>query len=308
VVPTHNRPVRLGRLLDGLRAQTFERERFEVIVIDDGSTVETSRLLTAWQGEPGLQLRVIRHGHPLGPAAARNAGWRAATGKVIAFTDDDCEPAADWLLAGVAGGRRAPGSIVQGRTVPDPRELGGSGVRSYTVRVDSLGPQYETCNIFYPRGLLERLGGFDERFGPRPAAEDTDLAWRALGLGATAVYAPDAVVVHAVERLTVRQALAHAGRWSAAMRVYRDHPGTRSMLYRGVFWNVWHYLLWRSLVGLLAPAWLRRMIVTRHLIELRKRARTAGAGPSAIPFLILLDTVECWAIARGAIRHRTLVL
>ena len=50
------------------------------------------------------------------------------------------------------------------------------------------------------------------------------------------------------------------------------------------------------------------MIVTRHLIELRKRARTAGAGPSAIPFLILLDTVECWAIARGALRQRTLVL
>jgi hypothetical protein len=80
------------------------------------------------------------------------------------------------------------------------------------------------------------------------------------------------------------------------------------MLYGGLFWNVWHYLMWRSLVALAAPVWLRRLVLARHLFELRRRAREQGAGAWAVPFLVLHDAVECWAVARGAIRSRTLVL
>ena len=80
------------------------------------------------------------------------------------------------------------------------------------------------------------------------------------------------------------------------------------MLYRGLFWNVWHYLLWRSVLALLAPRWLRRLLLARHLAELRKRAREAGAGRWAVPFLLAHDAVECWAVARGALRYRTPVL
>jgi hypothetical protein len=80
------------------------------------------------------------------------------------------------------------------------------------------------------------------------------------------------------------------------------------MLYRRVFWNVWHYLLWRSLLALAAPAWLRRLVLARHLRELSIRAREQGAGPAGIPFLLAYDVVECWSVARGALRHRTLVL
>jgi glycosyltransferase involved in cell wall biosynthesis len=308
VVPTHNRPARLGHLLAALRAQTLEYEHFEVLVVDDGSSADTALLLESVEGDGGLQLRVIRHESSRGPAAARNSGWKAARGGLIAFTDDDCAPGPGWLSEGLRAHQPAPGSIVQGRTVPDPGEQDRLGVRSRTVRVDSLGPQYETCNVFYPRRLLEELDGFDERFGPAPAAEDTDLAWRALAAGAGAVFAPDAVVFHGVETLTVRQSLRFAMRWSAAMRIFADHPGARSMLYRRVFWNVWHYLLWRSILALLAPSWLRRMILTLHLLTLHRRARAARSGVAAIPFLLVFDFVECWAVARGAIRHRTLVV
>jgi len=90
--------------------------------------------------------------------------------------------------------------------------------------------------------------------------------------------------------------------------VLADHPQTRVMLYRDRFWNVWHYLLWRSALALLAPAWLRRLLLTRYLLELRKRARVEHGGPWALPFFVVHDAVECWAIARGAWRYRTFVL
>jgi GT2 family glycosyltransferase len=308
VVPTYNRPVRLARLLESLRAQTLPPDRFEVIVVDNGSGPETAATLEDQQRRGGLALRSIRHGATIGPAGGRNAGWRAARAPLVAFTDDDCRPQERWLEAGIAAAESHPGAIVQGPTRPDPAEHASHGLLSHTLKIERLGPQFETCNIFYPRSLLEAVGGFDERFGLRPAAEDTDLAWRAISRGAPAVWAPEASVLHAVERVGIRGALRRAARWGDGMRVYADHPKARAMLYRGVFWNVWHYMMWRSLLALAAPAWLRRMVLARHLLALRVRAREQRAGPWAVPFLLVHDGIECWAIARGAIHARTLVL
>ena len=306
VVPTRDRPTRLAKLLEALRAQRLDGGSFEVVVVADGASTGTRELLSQELPRGGPALRVVAHDHSRGPAAARNAGWRAARAPLVAFTDDDCVPTPGWLNAGVA--QLSPGTIVQGVTLPDPAEAAADGLLSRTLRVESLGPQFETCNIFYPLSALEELGGFDERYGMTPGGEDTDLAWRALDAGYTAVLAPEAVVFHAVDHLGVRGMLRVAARWSAPMRSLADHRQARAMLYRGVFWNVWHYLLWRSILALAGPAWLRRMVVTRHLLELRKRGRAEGAGAWCVPFLLVHDLVECWAVARGALRYRTLVL
>ena len=157
---------------------------------------------------------------------------------------------ADPGLAGRAGGgaAQAPGAILQGATRPAPDELHRAGLLSHTQRIEALGPQYETCNIAYPRVVLEALGGFDERFGLEPAGEDTDLAWRAIAAGHPTVFAADALVHHAVEPIGVMGMLRRAARWSAVVRVFSDHPETRAMLYHGRFWNVWHYLVYRSML------------------------------------------------------------
>ncbi|MGI8865002.1 MAG: glycosyltransferase family 2 protein [Solirubrobacteraceae bacterium] len=308
VVPTYRRPARLDQLLISLRAQTLDAATFEVLVVDDGGDPETEEVLRRNRQDGRFALRWIRHQLPQGPAAARNSGWRSAYGGLVAFTDDDCAADPGWLAAALRVATREPTAIIQGITRPDPRELANLGLLARTVCVESLGPHYETCNIFYPRAVLEGLGGFDERFGRRPAAEDTDLAWRAIEHGWTIVLASDAVILHAVERIGMSGMLRVAWRWGPATRVFADHPQVRSMLHRRLFWNVWHYLMWRSLLALAAPRWLRRLLLTRHLLELRGRAYRADAGLWAIPWLIIHDAVECWAVARGAIRHRTLVL
>ena len=121
-----------------------------------------------------LGAREHRASAPCGPAAQRNAAWRAATAPLVAFTDDDCRPPAEWLERAL-GRRRAPGAIVQGATRPDPDEAGllraphrADGERSTRRR-----SQAQTCNIVYPRAVLERLGGFDEDGLPRRAAART---------------------------------------------------------------------------------------------------------------------------------------
>lgn len=306
VVPTHERPDALARLLSGLRAQTLPPEDFEVVVVADGASSGTHELLAAEAARGQLQLRVVSREPAGGPGAARNAGWRAARGPIIAFTDDDCVPAPGWLDAGLSAADAH--TIVQGITRADPTDAVPAGPFSRTVEVTTLGPQFETCNIFYPREVLEELGGFDEGYGLTPGGEDTDLAWRAIDAGVVTKLAPEAVVHHAVQRLGVRGMLRLAARWTAPTRVLAEHPQARAMLYRGVFWNVWHYLLWRSIAALWGPAWLRRLVLTLHLTQLRRRARETGGGVRHVPFLILYDLVESWAIARGGLRYRTPVL
>lgn len=309
VVSTYNRPSRLARLLDGLSVQTLPAAQFEVVVVDNGSGPDTARVLAAERARGRLALICARHLVTLGPAGGRNAGWRLARAPLVAFTDDDCVPAPAWLEQLLAVASEHAGAVVQGQTHPDPGELDKAGLLSHTVRIERLGPQFQTCNILYPRAVLEALGGFDERFGLAPAGEDTDLAWRAVESGCPTVFAPEAVVYHGVQRLGVAGTLALAARWSEVTRVLARHPQLRgSLLYRGLFWNVWHYLLWRSLAALAAPGWLRRLLLARHLGELSRRARELGSGPAAIPFLVAYDAVECWSVARGSVRHRTWVL
>ncbi len=177
-----------------------------------------------------------------------------------------------------------------------------------SVRVETCGPQYETCNIAYPRALLERLGGFDEGFGLRPAGEDTDLAWRALAAGARVVFAPDALVRHEVVRLTPRQGLREAARWGDTARLFRRHPGARQMLYGRLFWDVWHYLLLRSLLALALPAPLRRALHAGHLRALARRRRALHGGPGSALYLLAYDVVGTAAMARAAVKHRTPLL
>ena len=311
VFATKDRSARLRDLLDALRAQTAGSERFEVVAVDDGSRDQTRAVLAEAAAAGDLRLQVIRHESSRGPAAARNAGWRAASGPLIAFTDDDCRPEPQWLEAGLAAWQGDPDRFVQGITEPDPREAHLLGPFSRTLRVTRLGPHYQTCNVFYPRALLERLGGFDQEAFPGLSAEDQDLAWRCLDAGATAVLAPDARVLHAVHRVGALGRLRVAWRWHEAVQVYARHPARRGELTYRVFWKKTHYLIVRALLGFLLPRPLRLLrfwffapLAPAYL----QRARHEGGPPWLAPYFVLHDAVETVAVVRGALRYRTPVI
>jgi GT2 family glycosyltransferase len=309
VIATRDRPARLAAALEALRAQTIGVERLEVIVVDDGSGNETQGLL-ARLPEGGPEVRVIRLTGS-GPAAARNAGWTAARSPLVAFTDDDCEPTPNWLEEIVAAAAASPGAIVQGVTTPIPRE--SEILRrpfSRTRLIEEPNPWFATCNIAYPRELLERLNGFDELF-PEALGEDTDLGWRAVEMGASREFAPGAVVHHAVEDLGPGGYMRHALRGADAVYAFRRHPGLRAETLRyGVFRNPSLARLALALAGLaLARRWrFAALLALPYARNVLGRSMASDAGPALAPYLVAYDLVLAYTSLRGSIRHRTLVL
>ncbi len=309
VFATHNRAGSLQVLLDSLREQTLPADQFEVIAVDDASTDETAAVLDRERERGDLNLTAHRLTQGTGPAAARNAGWRAVTAPLVAFTDDDCRAAPDWLEAGLRRLDESPGAFVQGRTEPDPSQAHLAGAFSRTMSVDRLGPWFQTCNIFYPRDLLEAVGGFDD--GLR-TGEDADLAWRVIETGAAPAFAPGARVLHAVNRIGPLGKLRVGWRWSDTMAAFARHRGLREaqLTYR-VFWKGSHYLLFRLLLALAlrrAPRGVRIWLARPYLLHLLERGRVEGGGPAMAPYYLVHDLVEMAAAIRGSVRHRTVVL
>jgi glycosyltransferase involved in cell wall biosynthesis len=99
VIPAYNAEKTIGQTLAALERLDFERHRFEVLVVDDGSTDATPKILSAFARRTNLDFQVIHkdRGRDFGPGVARNLGVRAARGSIIAFTDADCVPDLDWL-------------------------------------------------------------------------------------------------------------------------------------------------------------------------------------------------------------------
>ncbi len=180
------------------------------------------------------------------------------------------------------------------------------------MNVSELDPAFQTCNVFYPREVLERVDGFDTERFERLGGEDSDLAWRAIESGAPAVFAREALVYHAVANLGPIGKLRVAARWTPAMLAYVRHPGFRRAAFKkGIFWKGTHYHLVRALVGLLAPRrlrFLRPWLVGPYVVGLVERARVDGASPLALPYYVIHDLVELWAVGRAAVRYRSPML
>jgi len=309
VVSTRDRAVRLRALLDALGAQELAREAFTVTVVDNGSHDATPAVLAQAARDRRIDLRVLRRARGDGPAHGRDAGWRAGAAPLVAFTDDDCRPEPGWLAALLEAAGTRPAALLAGRTDPDPAELHRLAPTARTQTVLQAGPWFPTCNIAYPRALLERVGGFDLRYGW--GGEDTDLAWRAQAAGAPVAWVEGARVLHAVEDLGTLGALRLAGRWSGAMRAFAAHPHLRrSTLHHGVFWRQAHRDLLLAAAGLaLAPRLPPAVALTLPWLHgARRRLWLTGGSARHMPLLLAIDAIEVAAVVRGGVRYRVAVV
>ena len=306
VIPTRDRARRLEAALASLRAQTLRD--FEVIVVDDGSADDTPAVLARF-----AEVRVVRRHGGGGPGAARNAGWPLARAPLVAFMDDDCVAEPGWLEAGLAAWDGVAERFVQGSTTPLEDELAAMGPWSYTIDIRERVPEYPTCNILYPRALLERLGGFDAEAFP-VNGEDTDLAWRAIESGAEPVFSAGAHVRHAVVPLGRMGFLRRNFRWGHAMGAFARHPGLRrERLFYRWFWNLSHWWLVRLAVALALPRrrwlWPLKLWLGWRYVDYRlPHPRTQRPSVSSLAWFLLADAVEVAGIARGAVKHRVVVL
>jgi hypothetical protein len=253
-----------------------------------------------------LRARFLWAPQPTGPAAKRNIGWRAAAAPLVAFTDDDCRAAPGWL-DGLLAAWDGRDTLVQGRTEPDPDEAHLNWGLARSQRIDRPSEWFESCNLAYPRALLERLGGFDDEsftFG----GEDTDLGRRALAAGARRAYAPDAVVWHAVHSRHLRAVLRDARAWRDLPLVVRRHPDQRGALYYRLFWRDTHAKALLALAGLAIrrPAFAALALIPywRDHARLYKCIPLGIAYAAAdLPVRLLGSLIETGFTIRHALRH-----
>jgi lipopolysaccharide/colanic/teichoic acid biosynthesis glycosyltransferase/glycosyltransferase involved in cell wall biosynthesis len=192
VIPAYNAARTIERCVTAVRQQQFDPAQYEVIVVDDGSSDGTAELAA----QAGARIIRQERGRP---AAARNAGTRAAQGEIICFTDADCFPRPDWLANLVAPFDNP--AIAGGKGVYDTeqRELVARFVQiEYEDKYDLLRQQeridfIDTYAAAYRRAVLQANDGFDERF---PYLEDQELSFRLAARGYQMVFTPTAVVTH----------------------------------------------------------------------------------------------------------------
>jgi GT2 family glycosyltransferase len=222
VVPTYRRPDLLERCLTALLAQDLSPCDYEVIVSDDAVADETRRQVEAMatcMSRCGHTLRYIPVTCSRGPAAARNAGWRAARGAIIAFTDDDCIPAPNWLSRGIAAFADGVDGVSGKLVVPVPPVP-----TDYERNAAQLAhAEFVTANSFYRRSAIAAVGGFDERF-LMAWREDSDLHFALLKRGARLVRVPEAAVVHPIRSAGWGVSLRQQRKSYYNALLYKKHP------------------------------------------------------------------------------------
>jgi glycosyltransferase involved in cell wall biosynthesis len=191
IVPVRNGAADVDALLECLDYQTLPRDKFEVVIGDDGSTDGGTDDLATADGH--IRLAV---GPPTNSYAARNRAVELSGAPVLAFCDADCRPEPEWLERGVAAlehtdmvAGRIRFDVPSSRTVWTLVDMDGSKDHEHQVRVGIA----ETANLFLRRELFDRVGGFEAEI---PEYGDFEFVERCVAAGAKLTYASDAIVSH----------------------------------------------------------------------------------------------------------------
>ncbi|HEX2086112.1 MAG TPA: glycosyltransferase family A protein [Solirubrobacteraceae bacterium] len=269
---------------------------------DAGATLPRTRAaLDAQRGAPEFEVRIVEDTEGRGPALTRNAGVAETSAPLLAFTDADCFPEPDWLERGVAALEHA--DLVQGAVLPERPP----GPFDRTVWVRDAHGLFETANLLVRRDLFERLGGFERWLVPpdgKELGEDVLFGWQARRAGARVAFAPDAVVRHAVFPRGAHAYVRERERLAAFPALAKRIPELRSaVLCRRLF------LSGRSLAfdaALLGCATGLPVLAAPYAARVAADARRDGGRVAAAR--AIADAAAAGALARGSVRHRSLIL
>jgi GT2 family glycosyltransferase len=277
IVPTFNRPHELARCLRSLVAIDYALGAYEIVVVDDGGGANLRAVID--QMEPSeVHVRLLRQEDNRGPGAARNLGARAARGRWLAFTDDDCEAQPGWLAGFREVLERDGEVLVGGRTVnrleANPFASTSQLIADAAYRFhnhDTANARFlASNNMGASRAAFLAADGFDESF--RIASEDRELCDRWVWRGRRIVYTADAVIEHRHDLRLPSFLKQHYryGRGAARFHRVREARGSATLLADTLFrWR------WRELVVTPALA-AAHPIRTLALLCCWQAANTAG--------------------------------
>jgi len=220
VVPTYRRPDALRLTLAALLAVDYPPDRYEVIVVDDGSGDDTAEVVADLQRDTEAKLVYLQQDNA-GVATARNQGARSATGEMLIFVDDDIVVEPSHIRDHLATRATQGDALVNGHWEFSPdlaRALATTPFGRFRLELERwvkdgvakspLGDGCEApsavtaCNLGVRRALFWDLGGFDETF-PFAGYEDQELSYRAATAGSRLVYDRRIRLVHNDQRLSL---------------------------------------------------------------------------------------------------------
>lgn len=241
IICTRNRAASLRRALDSVAATARPHgDGIDLLVVDNGSTDDTRATVADWAATAFMPVRLIDQPRQ-GLAAARNAGMAAATGRLLAFTDDDCVLEPDYVAELLRHYDNDTVPVIRGGRV----ELGDPADLPYTIKVSEVPARMKMwdhpglfligCNMVIPRAVTQVIGKFDERFGAGArfrASEETDYIYRAFRAGIAVEYVPNMVVRHFHGRRThadiARLSAGYfVGNGAVYAKHFRDRPFSR---------------------------------------------------------------------------------
>ena len=323
VIPTRNRKRLLREAIEAIWKQTYPKDDFEIIVVDNLSDDGTAEMMAELISQSPCPMRF--HVMPVnrGPAHSRNTGVTLARGKIIAFTDSDCAPASDWLSKGLAPFDSDDVSFVTGPVFYKP----GQPISFFSRTVIELHDEnitYPTANAFYRRSVFLSKKGFDETlcfqdFFQRPVeCADTDLAWRIKDEGGRNVFLPDLLVYHEVENMKPLAWAMEPFRNFVVPFLIRRHPNLRSQLLTwGVFFGTENLRFYPVIIGVILGLLINPLFFLLVVPYVLWAARAGNPElslrrvPRIIGRVILLSArqvVSCAGLLYGMLRFRTFVL
>ena len=223
IIPAYNAERTISEAVKACLEQDYPNGALEVIVVDDGSTDDTARIVREFSVRYFYQENA-------GPAKARNTGWRAAGGELICFTDADCVPHRDWAakLAAAYDEERRIGAVGGSYDIANPGSLLAECVHREIVfrhagmprKVRALG----AYNLSVRSAVLEEIGGFSEayRFA---SGEDNDLCYEIIKRGYGLIFERKALVAHHHPEQLGRYLMEQARHGYWRVKLYERHPG-----------------------------------------------------------------------------------
>lgn len=196
IIPVLNDTERLKICLEALESQTYPKDNYEIIVVDNDSYESIGPVVS------GFGQVKLGHESRRGAYVARNRGTSLAKGEILAFTDSDCIPAPDWIDKGVANLLRVPNcGLVAGRIEfifknqdkPTAVELYDSIKFLQQERYIEVAKFSTTANLFTFKSVFENIGCFNDML---KSSGDKDWGQRVFSTGYELIYADDTCVAH----------------------------------------------------------------------------------------------------------------
>lgn len=312
VIPTYKRPKLLIKCLAALEKQNLPRHEFEVIVVSDGPDPNNRTMITEWNEQHPLNLRYLETAAKNGPAAARNLGWQSASAPLIAFTDDDCLPSAEWLSSLLAQYDGRGYLAMSGFThVPLPDEPSDFELNTSHLQRAS----FITANCACTKEALYLVQGFDERF-QQAWREDSDLEFKLICKQIPIIKVPAAVVIHPVREAPWGVSIKEQKKGLYDVLLYQKFPELyRQHIQSSPLWNYylinlcWIVLAYALLTGkpqvrTLAVLTLTALLASFACKRLRHTRKSASHVLEMIGTSILIPSLSVFWRLYGVVKFR----